>query len=266
MQMNPSWTVGVEGRAGAGTGKPGGDGSMTSPNTAKSLRRQNQMRKILLPFAMIGLISLPLVGCDVEGEGETDTDTITPLDGDTGVNPDTTPTTEYRAIIVDDDGIFQNHRVVGTDPCATSSVGAHGADIDAVGLFEDNGTTLVGYFDTVQAKLGTTCTMGTQYTNPTQARGTPNGTLTANFVSLGGGAIIGEFGSTIQIFEGDVVVVYEVGTKCGNDTTCGGVDEGYNVFVADRLDCLDRTRSACQVKVTGSEGAKGEATITLTGF
>lgn len=223
------------------------------------------MRKILLPFAMIGLISLPLVGCDVE-EGDADaTDTISPTDADT-ITPDVPPTTEYRAIIVDDDGIFQNHRVVGTDPCATSSVGAHGADIDAVGLFESDGTTLVGYFDTVQAKLGTTCDMGADYIDPTEARGTPNGSLTANFVSLGGGQIIGEFGSTIQLFEDDVVVVYEVGTKCGNDTSCGGVDEGYNVFVADRLDCLDRTRSACQVKVTGSEGAKGEATITLMGF
>ncbi len=222
------------------------------------------MRKILLPFAMIGLISLPLVGCDVEEE--TDGDTSSTPDSDTGITPDVPVTTEYRAIIVDDDGIFQNHRVVGTDPCATSSVGAHGADIDAVGLFEADGTTLVGYFDTVQADLGTTCTMGAAYTDPTEARGTPNGSLTANFVSLGGGAIIGEFGSTIQLFVDDVVVVYEVGTKCGNDTSCGGVDEGYNVFVADRLDCLDRTRSACQVKVTGTEGAKGEATLTLSGF
>lgn len=229
------------------------------------------MRKILIPFAMLGLMAAP-VACDVEG-GDTDSttgDTSDTTGGDTttdtNVEPDTTPTTEYRAIIVDDDGFFQNHRTGGGNPCATSSVGAHGADIDAVGLFESDGTTLVGYFDTVNAKLGTTCTIAAQYSDPTKAKGAPNGTLTTNFVSLGGGAIIGEFGSSIQLFEDDVLVVYEIGDKfCGGVASCVG-DEKYAVYVADRLDCLDRTRSTCQMKVTGSEGAKGEATITLTGF
>lgn len=228
------------------------------------------MRKILLPFAMTGLISLPLVACDVE-EGTEDGDTISgdtndTTGGDTNVQPDTTPTTEYRSIIVDDDGIFQNHRQVGTDPCVTSSVGAHGADIDAVGLFESDGETLVSYFDTVQAKLGTTCDIAAAYSDPTEAKGTPNGSLTANFVSLGGGAIAGEFVDSAQLLEDDVIVVYEVGTKCGNDTSCGGVDEGYHVWVADRQDCLDKTRASCAFRVTGGEGAKGEASVPLTGF
>jgi hypothetical protein len=201
---------------------------------------------------------------------DTGTDTTAPdASSDTEVSPDTdTPDTTqpvaYFAIIVDDDGIFQNHRP--TNVCATSPLGAHGADIDAVALFDADGISLVGYFDTVDAKLGTTCDLAATYADPTQARGAPNGSLTANFVSLGGGAIIGEFGEALQVFEDDVVVVYEVGSKCGNDTSCGGIDEGYHVFVADRLDCLDRTRSSCQVRVTMNEGARGEATIVLSGF
>lgn len=227
------------------------------------------MRKILLPFAMTGLISLPLVGCDVEEEPGTDTvqtDTTDTTGGDTDTTPDTTPTTEYRAIIVDDDGIFQNHRQVGTNPCVTSSVGAHGADIDAVGLFESDATTLVGYFDSVSGALGDTCEIAAAYTDLTEAEGAPNGTLLAGFVSLGGGAISGEFDGGVELLEDDVVVVYEVGTKCGTDTTCGGVDEGYHVWVADRLDCVDRTRSECAFKATTGEGNMGESTVTLTGF
>ena len=189
---------------------------------------------------------------------------------DTDVSPDTEPADTvaprpFYAIIVDDDGIFQNHRN-GLDPCATSSLGAHGADIDAVGLFEADGTTLVGYFDVVQARLGTTCDIGTTFSDPTEGRGAPNGRLAENYVSLGGGAIIGEFGEGILLLEGDVVVVYEVGTQCGNDTNCGGIDESYHVFVAEGPDCLGRTRSTCQVRVTMNEGERGESTIPLSGF
>lgn len=236
------------------------------------------MRKILLPFAMMGLISAPLAACDVEGSPSDTTnpptDTIQPDTSPTDTTtPDTTPDPEYRAIIVDDDGFFQNHRPSAI--CATSSVGAHGADIDAVGLFESDGTTLVGYFDTVDAKLGTSCTIAAKYSNATQARGAPNGTLMENFVSLGGGAIIGEFGDFTEtppapvgkLFPGDVVVVYEIGDKfCGGVASCVG-DESYHVYVASRLDCLNSgNRSACQKRVTGSNGAKGEATVPLTGF
>lgn len=193
---------------------------------------------------------------------DTAVDTSTP---DTGPLPDATPTNTYYAVIVDDDGFFQNHRP-NASPCATSTIGAHGADIDAVGLFESDGTTLVSYFDIVDAKLGTTCAMSAPYNDPSQSRGAPNGTLATNFVSLGGGALIGEFTDGVAIFAGDVVIVYEVGTRCGGSTNCGGLDEAYHVYIAHDLDCLNRDRSTCQVRVTNVGGAKGEAKLTLTGF
>lgn len=233
------------------------------------------MRKYLLPFALTGLISLPLAACDVEeGEGDTITgDTSDTSGGDTDTTqPDTTPTVTYRAIIVDDSEIFPTHRTDPTqNPCATAGFnntgdGAHGADIDAVGLFDPDGTTLVGYFDTIDGAIGTQCDGLSNYTpnrftDINNAKGTPDATLTSGFVSLSGGALTGEFDGGVELLEDDVVVIYEVGSKDG------GTDEGYHVFVSQRLDCLNGgSRASCQFKVTGSQGAKGEAPVTLSGF
>lgn len=229
------------------------------------------MRKILLPFAMTGLLSMPLVGCDVE-DGDTDTDTTAPNDvGDTTQPDDTdtvTPAT-YTAIIVDDSEIFPTHRTVGSDPCATSGFnnggdGAHGADIDAVGLYESDGTTLVGFYDVVDGALGTACdnkpnTTPNRFTDINQAKGAPNATLSSGFVSLSGGAIVGEFDGGVELFAGDVVIVYEVGA------VQGGTTDAYDVFVADRLDCLTSgNRASCQKKVASV--SKGETTVPLSGF
>lgn len=219
------------------------------------------MRKILLPFAMTGLISLPLVGCDVEEETDTDTvqtDTTDTTGGDTDTTPDTGPTTVYRAIIVDDSEIFPTHRSGGGNPCASAGFnntgdGAHGADIDTVGLFDGETDELVGYFDTVDGALGTSCDglpnyTPNNFTDITEAKGTPNGTLSSGFVSLAGGAVTGEFDGGVELFPNDYVIVFEIGEKC-----CDGNDEGYHVYVAERLDCLNSAnRAACQLKVTGA--------------
>ena len=74
------------------------------------------MRKILLPFALMGTLSLPMIACDVE-DGADGSD-VTQPDGDTSGDTDTVVTTKYFAVIVTDSQIFPTHRVVGTNPCA----------------------------------------------------------------------------------------------------------------------------------------------------
>jgi hypothetical protein len=231
------------------------------------------MRNTLLSFAFTGIMAFPLVACDVEDGGDatdatdttqTETDATTT---DTGPG-DTIQTTEYFAVIVDDSNIFPTHRVVGTDPCATASspLNAHGADIDAVGLFD--GASLVGYFEFVDYQMGNFCpNKANTMTDPNQALGAPNATLTERFVSLVGGFLIGEFQGSPVIQSGDIITVYEVGSKCGNNTSCGGVDEGYEVFVAEDLDCVNTANypySSCAIKLSNT--AKGESNIPVTGF
>lgn len=225
------------------------------------------MRKIILPFALMGAMSLPMVACDVE-DG-TDGGDVTQPDGDTG--NDTVVTTKYFAVIVTDSQIFPTHRVVGTNPCATAAppLYAHGADIDAVGLFDGN--QLIGYLDTVDYEEGGLCNSApnnpSTMQNPDQAKGAPNASISERFVSLGGGWLTGEFAGAPEIQSGDTIVVYEVGSKCSGDTSCGGVDEGYAVFVATDLDCVNESNypyGACGVELTAS--AEGEATIPVSGF
>jgi hypothetical protein len=176
---------------------------------------------------------------------------------------DTESPTVYRSVIIDDDGVFQQHR--SDNVCATSSLGAHGADIDAVGLFDDDGTTLLGYFTTARAKLGTTCDIAAQHSDPGEATGSPDGTLTTNFVSLGGGAIIGSFGNSIAIEPGNFVVVYEIGDDfCAGVPSCVG-NECYHVFLATDLDCLDKDRTKCQLRITDGT-ACGESAVDMSGF
>ena len=227
------------------------------------------MRKILLPFALVGAMSLPMVACDVEDLNGGDADTTTPNDtsgGDT--TPDTVVPDKYYAVIVDDSQIFPTHRVVGTDPCATASSpwNAHGADIDAVGLFD--GAQLIGYLDTVDYQEGGLCpNKQNTMTDPDEAKGAPNAKITENFVSLGGGFLTGEFEGAAEIQSGDTLVVYEVGTKCGSNSNCGGVDEGYEVFVAHDIDCVNEggyPYGSCGIKL--SDDAEGEATIPVSGF
>ena len=227
------------------------------------------MRKILLPFAMMGALAMPLVACDVQDEGD-GTDATNPSDGTnpTDTTGDTGGGTHYFAVIVTDSQIFPTHRTVGTDPCATASspLNAHGADIDAVGLF--SGSSLIGYFDTVDYAEGGLCPnkLSTMM-NPDEAKGAPDASLTEGFVSLGGGWLIGEFSGQPELQSGDTLVVYEVGSKCSGNTSCGGVDEGYEVFVAEDLDCVNSgpyPYGSCAKKM--SDDAEGESTIPLSGF
>lgn len=230
------------------------------------------MRKLMLPFAIIGLLASPMLACDVEdtADGDTSSSDTTTTDGtttDTGPGETVTGPT-YAAVIVDDSQIFPTHRVVGTDPCATASspLNAHGADIDAVGLF--SGATLIGYFDFVDYQEGGLCpNKQNTRTDPDDAKGAPDASLTEGFVSLGGGFLIGEFSGGTALESGDIITVYEVGSKCGNNTSCGGVDEGYEVFVATELDCVNQSAypyGSCAIKL--SDTAKGEANIPVSGF
>ena len=220
------------------------------------------MRRIILPLALTGLVtSAP--GCDVEdpladlGGSDTSTggtDTVIPVE------------TEFFAIVVDDSAEFATHRPAGQDPCATSSAGAHGADVDAVELRDETGGSL-GYYDSVRLEIGAACENNDRfdpvadvYRDAAEAKGAPDGTLTENFVSLGGGYIIGEFTDAPVIMPGYTVVVYEVGADVG------GQDEGFSVYVAEDLSCGQNggDRTACQVKIGSGDG---QATLTdISGF
>jgi hypothetical protein len=216
----------------------------------------------------MGVMALPMIACDVEDTGDGTDATSQPDGTTTDTGADTTPTTTYSAVIVDDSAIFPVHRQVGTDPCATAAppINAHGADIDAVGLFD--GANLIGYLDVVDYQEGGLCpNKQNTMTDPDEAKGAPNATLTENFVSLGGGFLTGEFTGAPQLQSGDTLVVYEVGTKCANDTSCGGQDEGYEVFVATDIDCVNEAAypySSCGIRLT--DDAEGEATIPVSGF
>jgi hypothetical protein len=235
------------------------------------------MRLIILPFALTGLVATA-PGCDVEdplGElGGTDTSTTGGTDTSTGGTDTSTGGTdtvtpaepEFFAVIVDDSAIFPTHRSDGGNPCATSSAKAHGADLDAVELRDDTGASL-GYLDSVRLALGTVCDndsrfepIADEYRVADEVKGAPDGKLTENFVSLGGGYVIGEFAGAPLILPGYTIVVYEVGSDEG------GQDEGFELFVAEDLSCGQSggDRTACQVRI--GEG-DGRSTFTdLSGF
>jgi hypothetical protein len=237
------------------------------------------MRRIILPLALTGLVtSAP--GCDVEDPlgdlggddtedpgtgGGTDTSTGGTDTSTGGTDTETPVATEYFAIVVDDSKEFPEHRTSG-DPCATSSVGAHGADIDAVELKDETGGNL-GYFDSVRLEVGAFCEdndrfepVAAVYRDVEEVKGAPDGKLTENFVSLGGGYVIGEFSGAPVILPGYTVVVYEVGAAVD------GQDEGFTVFVAEGLSCGQNggDRTACQVEIGSGDG---QATLTdISGF
>ena len=173
----------------------------------------------------------------------------------------------FYAVIVTDSMIFPNHRGPNSsDPCATSFANMHGADIDAVALFDaDN---LLGYLDNVDYADGGICTgdQANAATDPSRARGAPNASLTSGFVSLGGGWLAGEFDSALEIVDGSTVVVYEAGSSCSDDPDCGGLDEGYEIFVATDLDCAsqgDYPWNDCALLLGAREG---EGSIPFRAF
>lgn len=211
------------------------------------------MKHFSIPMILISG-SVAISACDVEpsdvvGGGD---DTTNP--GDTGADVPAVPL-QYTAIIIDDSRIFPTHRADGGNPCATSSMGAHGADIDAVALMD--GPDLVGYLDTVDYEAGTRCTMDADFTDSDLVKGAPDGQLLEGFVSLGGGWLTGEFDNQALILPTYDVIVYEVGAEQG------GLDEGFELFVAEDLDCVNQQRNECAKRIGEGEG---EASFDLRGF
>lgn len=70
----------------------------------------------------------------------------------------------------------------------------------------------------------------------------------------------------MSLVSDDVVVVYEVGSRCGGNPGCGGNDERFHVWVADDLGGLDRVRSSCPLTLPEGQGIRGERQVRLTGF
>ena len=151
---------------------------------------------------------------------------------------------------------------------ASGPMFAHGADIDAVGLFR--GDELLRYLDAVDYREGGLCgsERANTMTDATRARGAPDARVDSGFVSLGGGYLIGEFEPRTELVAGDVVVVYEVGRLCGPDRRCDGRNEGYEVFLAKDLDCANVGNGypypPCAVAV--GEGLMGEGRIEVPAF
>ncbi len=195
--------------------------------------------------------------------GATDPGATDPGDLDPGYGePQPAPEpTKYYAVFIEDDWDAR---------CATSGVGAHGADIDAVGLWDptldpDN-PELIGWLDVVDMELDrATCdTYG--FADPDLAIGPPDGELTEGFYSLAGGWLIGEFDHQVEILPHYIITVHEI-----DDTFCEGLSwcvgsEGYSVSIATDLDCVNTGpdfRDTCMVPVTGPEGAEGSTVLPL---
>lgn len=226
------------------------------------------MKKRMLPFAVLGMIALGAQACEVqEGDGDASpTDTLQPdAAGDTFTQDTTIPTTEYFAVFLEDRSEVR---------CATSNSGAHGADIDAVALWDGN--DLVGYLDTTDAEHPGNCdTYGFDDTN--QAEGAPSATpkLNEGFYSLSYGWLIGEFDGQAAIVPGYEMTVYEIdddvciAAGLNPNTNCVG-SEPYSIYVATDLDCVnqgtdvDDAKSLCMVLISGT--AEGTATVPLSGF
>ena len=189
---------------------------------------------------------------NTDGGGTVLTDT-TPTGTDTGpTGTDTTPTeAHYYAIRVDDSPNYT---------CSPNQK-AHGADIDAVGLYD--GDVNLGWFQNVTGRIGDAANcvdpVGPSHTNFDLVKSAPDGTLSDGFVALGGGYVIGEFTSRTELVPAYTVQVIEVGVwECGD---IGCTDEPYSVSAATDISCND---NSCMVLL--SDLASGHATIPLWGI
>ena len=215
------------------------------------------MRKLLTSL-VIGFATLAAVAaCDVQS-GDTD-------GGDTGTFTDTagsdalagtdngggTGETHYYAIRVDDSPNY----------ACSKNQKAHGADIDAVGLYD--GDTSLGWFADVTGKIGDAANcdapVSSKHTDFNEVKGAPDGTLSDGYVALGGGYVIGEFTSRTELVPAYTVQVIEVGVQeCGDQ---GCKDEDYSVSAATDINCAD---NSCMILL--SDQAAGHSTIPLTGI
>ena len=215
------------------------------------------MRKILVSFAMAGLVAVPMVACDVQsedGDATTNPTNTTDATNTTDTVQDETAGSNYVAVIVSDENKF--------DKTCHSTSGADGADIDAVELSDDQDNNLGGF---VNAKLtqGTSCTM--QHNNIDDVKGMHNGTLNNGYVSLGGGYVIGVFQSDVFIEDGYTITVYEIGDSfCGGSSQCIG-DEKYEVALADSINC-GGANATCAQPLADSAGGEATIPVDLTGF
>lgn len=157
---------------------------------------------------------------------------------------ETTPPSGWSAVWIDDTGFG------GT---CISVNNADGADIDAIGLF-DQGGSLVGYLGEVRGDAGDTCP--NDYEDFSASLGAPDGTLLENYVSLVGGYLVGEFAGTPSLEASQTITVYEVGAAVGS------IDEVYDLYLATDIDCggIGKPLAACSF-LTGS--GEGEATFVM---
>ena len=218
------------------------------------------MRKILISFAMTGLAALPMTGCEVEPDDGDATTNPTSNTNPTSTNPTDTnndqevPVTGPIAVIVSDEDTFSGQ--------CKSTVGADGADIDAVTLSDADDNSLGGF---VNASIhpGSTCTV--TKTNVEDVKGNPNGNINSGFISLGGGYVAGVFAGNVYILKDYVISVYEIGDDdCPAGVLCVG-DEPYKVFVADSMNCAGG-HASCAFELSSESGGDQTVVVDLTGF
>lgn len=215
------------------------------------------MRKVLLHLLFAGALAVPVIGCDVAVDEDADGSGGTGNTGGgagggtgnvgggggTGNTGGGGGTTNWFGVYIDDTGFTT----------CKSTNNADGVDLDAVGLFDSAGG-LVGYLDFIRGELGTACT--NDYTDLDQAKGAPDGTLTENYTALVGGYVVGEFEQQFAIGSSDTITVYEVGSGVG------GIDEGYDLYLARELACGGSGRPSADCTFLVGDG-EGEGTFNM---
>ncbi len=212
-----------------------------------------------LTLAVTGLTAFGMVACEVQdGEGDTtQTDTST---GNDTMEQDTSTETAYYAVFLED---------LWDGRCLTSSVGAHGADIDAIGLYDENGDVL--WVDAADNEFDSNVCPKYGYSNVNAVKGAPDGELVPDqnttFYSLAGGWLIAEFTGQAQIIPGYELSIYEIDDAyCPDTGSCVG-SEPYEIYLATDLDCVNtgaNFRNECMVFL--SDEAEGSVTVKLTSF
>ncbi len=214
------------------------------------------MRKILVSFAMTGLAALPMAGCEVDPDDGDATTNPTQSTGTTtdSANDQEVPVTGPIAVIVSDEDTFSG-------PCK-STVGADGADIDAVTLSDADDNSLGGFVN-ASINPGSTCTVTKK--NVEDVKGNPNGNINSGFISLGGGYVAGVFDHNVYILKDYVISVYEIGDDdCPAGVLCVG-DEPYKVYVADSMNC-GGGKASCAFELSSESGGDSTVVVDLTGF
>ena len=161
---------------------------------------------------------------------------------------------ELRAVVIEDSW-------VDTKDCPSKGQNAQGADIDAVALVDADGS-LLGYLHAVRGQVPDASFCGdNEHPDVLEALHSPDAIISGGYVSLTGGALVGEFGpDSPRIMPGDHIAVYEV-----DQDTCQGCNpEAYTVWLTNRLSCLGG--DGCEEHWLGTGYGSTELAVPASAF